>query len=60
MTLQEASLTAKERSSDGYIHHVNASLRRMGSAYVIDEDGYSVCDWMDGTTVESWVSGELV
>jgi hypothetical protein len=69
MTFNEACKVAAERSKDGCSVHVNASIQPIPerlrndlgefmAQHVIPYDGYSVSDWMDGTTVATFTYGE--
>lgn len=61
MQLQEARDAAiKETSGEYFAQHVNAHLgfSEQLNAYFVT--GYSLSDWQDGTTVESYVNGRRI
>jgi len=63
MTLTEARVRASAVSREhGCIQHVNATIVLVNfgvEEYQINQKGYTVTDWLDDSTVESYVNGKL-
>lgn len=70
MTFQDACKKARDQSQNGYVQHVNATLRQVRhqpamrclynsslNTWEVDQSAWTISDWRDGTTCVSYSNG---
>lgn len=60
MTLTEARAIAAKQSIGGVVQHIKVCIIFHNDKCRVEDDGYFVTDWFDGSVVESWVDGHIL